>query len=257
MENLYKINGGVSAVAPRSILTMMPVGYPAGTKVYWQGTIMYEMVNKISDADIRVFMCALKAFTDNDYDKITKSKDYNDIQCGKISAGHSTSFNVSVKELSLVAHNERSRPEKVVKSLSNIAGLQIHLLNEKLASKGFAVLVTGAVLSEDKKTIEVSINTRFLVDMAKNLVQYNFVKMLSFKGLDQRLYMVMQARKFSSGKGKYGYHCINDDDLRIALNSDSKNSKYAIAKSFKNIGINFVLGRGRWDYPAKNLNIFK
>lgn len=258
MKEVFELNRGTGAIAPRSVLRVMPVGYPAGTKVYWHGTLMYEMVKKISDADMRVFFCAMKAFTDNNYANMMKSKEFSDIECERISTGNTTAFNVSVKELSRVAYKERSRPQKVLNALSNIAGLQIHLLDEKLASKGFAVIVTGAVLSKDKQTIEISVNTRFLVDMAKNLVQYNFEKMLSYKGFTQRLYIVIQGYKFPLGKNKYGYHNILDKDLRIAMNiAKNPNAKRKLEDAFKELGINFVLCRsGKWDYPAKNLKIF-
>jgi hypothetical protein len=251
MSDVLTMNNGSTAIVHSDVLELTPIGYPDGASIRYGNKLLYQATKTIRDADMRVFLCILKAYTDNRYDAIVRTKEEASIT--SVDSFEVASFRVDVSQISNIAYGQRARGTRLLEAMERIAGLKIHLLNDKGEAVGFVNIVAGVELSKDRKSLKIGINKRFLIDMSKKLVSYNFDKLISLNGLDFRLYMVMQGRKYKSGKNKYCYTNIDDKRLRLALNSDNPNTKAKIAKSFENIGINFTLGNnGKWDYPQKN-----
>ena len=263
MSKTYNINTGSSGIIDKSLLSVMPCGHKPNSQFYWKSTLMYEIVRTINDADIAAFLCVVKAYTDNKFDALSKGTGQTFHLADVVEHNEEDKdlavsvFSVYVSEVSRLAYNRRASSKMLLESLERISSLNIHLLDDKLRSRGFIKLINAAVLSDDKKTVRVSINRQVLKSLAANKLQYNFDKMLQLKGLAKRLYLVMQNRKYKAGKGKYRYTNIDDAELRLAMNHNNKDTKKIFERLFKEIGIKFVLGRnGKWFYPEKRLNVF-
>ena len=245
VENM-NIGQGSSAVMSHTLLKRIPVNYTPGTEIMYGGKMLYTTGKTIRDADMKVFLCILKAYTDNKHDALVKAKDIPNVEISL----DSTIFNVSVAEISTLAYRQRARGTRLVQSLERFSEMKIHLLDDNGEMMGFVQLVSGAKLSKDKKTLEVAMNKSFFKDMAKTVVQYNFTKMLELKNLDFRLYIAMQQRKYMIKKGRFGYANIGHNELLDILNMHTRNAKSKIQESFQKIGINFVLGtNNKWHYP--------
>ncbi len=240
------VGDGNSAVMSHTLLKRIPVNYTPGTEIMYGDRMLYTTGKTIRDADMKVFLCILKAYTDNKHDALVKAKNSPTVEISL----DSTIFNVHVAEISTLAYKQRARGTRLVQSLERLAEMKIHLLDDNGDMMGFVQLVGGAKLSKDRKMLEVAMNKSFLKDMAKTVVQYNFPKMLELKNLDFRLYIAMQQRKYMIKKGRYGYANIGHNELLDILNMHTRNAKSKIQESFQNIGINFVLGTdNKWHYP--------
>ncbi len=237
---------GDSAVMSHTLINRIPVNYSPGTEIMYGEHMLYTTGKTVRDADMKVFLCILKAYTDNKHDTLVKAKKRPTVEISL----DSIIFNVSVAEISTLAYKQRARGKRLVQSLERLAEMKIHLLDDKGDMMGFVQLVGGSKLSKDRKTLEVAMNKSFLKDMAKTLVQYNFPKMLELKNLDFRLYIAMQQRKYMFKNGRYAYTNIDHDELLAVLNTNPKNAKSKIKKAFQSIGIDFVLGtNNKWHYP--------
>lgn len=244
---IMKVGSGNSAVMSHTLIKRIPVNYTPGTKILYGGRMLYTTGETVRPADMKVFFCALKAYTDNKYDAIQSAKK---ISIDEIDMD-STVFSIDVAEISRLAYGTRARGARLIQSLKRMTELSIHLLGDNGEMMGFIQLISGAQLSKDKKTIRVAMNKSFIKDMAKQMIQYDFPTMLSLQGRVFTLYVAIQQYKRPLGKGKYGYTYIPHEELCNILNEHGKNAKYRIAKTFQEIGINFVLGtNGKWFYPS-------
>ncbi len=253
MSAIIRTNDGSSAVMSHTLIKRIPVNYTPGTEIMYNEKMLFTTGRTIRDNDMKVFFCALKTYTDNKYDAlqelIDESVDEIDTK--------STSFEISVAEMSNLIYNRGGRAKRIIESLERMSEMKIHLLSDTGENMGFVNLITGAILSKDRKTIEIGMNKSFLHDMIRNRIQYNFPKMLSLGGINFRLYIAMQQRKYLDKKTKkYKYTNVEHDELQDILNIHHKNAKYAIADAFKEIGINFILDKNnKWFYDRTQKSI--
>jgi len=249
------VGTGSSAILGKNILCVGLCGKHDNMQFVWEKTLMYSLTSTITDRDMRVFYCIIKAFTDNQHDNI-KNK------LSKLKASEkegdtlkSIIFKVDAKEISKLAFKGRSRPKWIEEALAKIVGISIQTLNvDGVPSRGKASVLNGVEISGDGKGIIVSFNRNMLIHFSQAYIQYNFHKMLSLSGLGQRLFMAMQNYKYFISKNKYGYTYIPDFELRELMNHDNANTKRVFEKLFKEMGVNFVLGRdGKWFYPEAKI----
>lgn len=257
MQKVYNINTSVKGMGSRSVTSIGLVGYPDYHKFKYGDQLLYHMGRRLTDSDKKVFACVIKAYADNSYDllKAAKDKKLDPMDAEPLDI---VKFSVSVKEISNLALRDRARPARVLDALKKMAGIQIYLLDDEGNERGFIQVIGGAILSDDKKTIEVSFNKNMLRHFASNMISYNFKELMGYSGFSARLFGVMQGRKYLAKKGKkydeYRYTNISDAELRFLMNNNDKNSKKKFEEAFKEIGINFVLGRnGKWYYPEKEI----
>lgn len=244
------IGEGNSAVLSHTLIKRIPVNYTPGTSIQYGNKILFVTGRTLRPADMKVFFCVLKAYTDNKHDALQsiRGTPITEIDIS------STVFAVDVAEISKLAYGTRARGTRLVQSLERMTEMKIHLLNDKSEMMGFVQLVSGAKLSKDRKTLEVAMNKSFLKDMAREMIQYDFPKMLSLNGRAFVLYIAVQQYKYKISEGKYGYTYIPHEELCNIMNIHGKNAKYDIAKTFKEIGINFVLhSNGKWHYPKAKI----
>ena len=254
---IMKLGGGRSAVISHTLVKRIPVNYPRGTGIMYGDVMLFDASKTIRDNHLKVFFCILKAYTDNKYDAIVKAKniDYT-LSLDTDVPSNFTDFNVDTKEISSYAYpnDTRTRPKRILEAMEAMAGLKIYLIDEKGDKQGFVQLVSQARLSVDRKTMSVGINKDFLKDMSRQIIQYDFPTMLQLQGLDFRLYIAMQQRKYGRSKQKYAYTNVDHQELLQILNLHDREAKYRIAQAFQNIGLNFVLGSNdKWFYPTKKL----
>ncbi len=250
------IGEGNSAVMSHTLVKRIPVNYTPGAQVMYGNVMLYDVPKTIRDNDMKVFLCILKAYTDNKHKAMTNLKDKYEELSLKSSPLDFTGFTVDTRDISRAVYPDgnRKRATRLMESLRRMAGIKIYLVDGKGEKMGFVQLVSGAQLSTDKNSITVGINKDFLIDMSKVMIQYSFKKMTSLYGLDFRLFIAMQQRKYLIRKGRYGYTNIENQELMDVLNIHSVNAKYRIAEAFQNIGINFVLGRNnKWFYPKNKI----
>ena len=252
-SEIMNVSTGNSAVMSHTLLKRIPVNYTPGAAIMYGARVLYSTAKTVRDNDMKVFLCILKAYTDNKFEAIEKAKntDYT-LSLDVGTPTNFTDFKINTKEISRLAYNgdTRTRAKRLLDSMERMAGVKIHLIDEKGRKQGFVQLVSGAILSADRKTMSVGINKDFLKDMSREIIQYNFPKMLGLQGINFRLYIALQQRKYHMGKGKYGYTNIDHEELKNILNIHNVNAKSKIQDAFKEIGINFMLHpNGKWHYP--------
>lgn len=252
---VMNIGQGSSAVMSHTLIKRIPVNYAPGTQISYGNVMLYDTAKTVRDNHMKVFFCILKAYTDNKYEAIQEAKDINyNLSLDTGAPSNFTDFRIDTKEVSSYAYpnDTRTRPKRLLEAMEAMAGLKIYLIDEKGRKQGFVQLVSQAKLSVDRKTMTVGINKDFLKDMSREIIQYNFSKMLQLQGLEFRLYIAMQQRKYMIKRGKYGYANIEHTELMNVLNIHDREAKYRISEAFQKIGINFELGsNGKWHYPVK------
>lgn len=249
---LMKIGTGASAIMSHTLIKRIPVNYTPGTKIMFGERLLYETGRTISDGDEKTFYCILKAYTDNKFDQLNTIK--KNIKSGTRMVNDldidTAVFDVDVKQISGLAYgkSQRARADRLLESMEKMSELKIYLLSTNGEVMGFVNLVSGAQLSKDKKTLQIAMNKSFLIDIAKEMIQYNFPKMLSLKGRAFRLYVSLQQKKYYNPKTKrYGYGEINHQELCDIMNLHDRRAKYQIAEAFKEIGLKFSLRpNGNW-----------
>ena len=240
------------AIISHTLIKRIPVNYESGTAIEYEGKMLFSTGRTVRDNDMKVFLTVLKAYTDNRHDILREIKESKPLT-GAVST-KAASFTISVAEVSNAIYKRGGRGTRLIESLERMSEMKIHLLDGKGNKMGFVSLVTGAILSKDRKTIEIGMNQSFLEDMAKTMLQYNFPKMLELQGINFRLYIAMQQHKYHKGKGIYGYTYVDHHELCRTLNLRDRNAKAKIAEAFQNIDINYKLrGDGKWFYPKKEL----
>lgn len=243
---LAELNEGHAAIAHNSLFNVIPVNYPPGTAIRWKNTILYEAEKTLRDKDIKVFLAVLKAYSDGRYEALQEKKGepYGDVPATAVA-----SVRINIREISDAAfNNQRARPGWIKDALEKVSALKLHLLDDQLKSRGSVRIISGVVLSPDRKEIEVGINKRFLIDMMSNLQQYHFPTAMGLTGRDFRLNLAMQGKKYCINKKKnfYGYEkYISNDYLKCALNLHGKNSEAMIAESLNNLSFNYVLDKNK------------
>lgn len=244
---------GSRAIVGRGLIEYIPVASKPGTLVMAGNEIMFEFKHTVRDADVKVLLCAVKAYTDNHFDAIQSAKG---LDPKEYAATEVASIHLDVAQLSRLAYNERAKGVRLTESIDRWKGVNIHLMHNG-ESRGSVSICSGAVLSKDRKTIELGLNKRLIVDMANKMLVYNFDEMLSHKGIAHRAFMGMQMHKHRIGKNKSGYHRVEDKKWRkqLSLNNDP-NAKHKIEKAFKDIGIDFKLHpNGFWDWSNKKTRV--
>ncbi len=249
-NRMFIFNNGSSAVMHKTMFENIPVGYPAGTVIKKFNNMEFRTLQTLNDGDMKVFQAVLKIFTDNNFKTI---EELAAMEMKDVSNIDFFDMEISANELSKVTFKD-NRKSRRLDSLIKLAGFTITIFNEKGTQTGFFSLVrNSAEFSSSGKNIKLAINTRFLISLAQQKIQYNFNKMMKLSGFSHRLYSAMQANKHPTGKNKYGYHAVKNIDLLNSLNvEDTRDTRIRITKTFKEIGINFVFHHGItgdfWDY---------
>lgn len=245
-------SNGNSSIYHRIMFQNIPVGYPAGTVIKKFKGIEFKTLQTLNDGDMKVFQAVLKIFTDNNHELMeTLSK----IDMLSVSNNDFQDVTIPAKEITKLTRFKNRSAKRRLESIEKLSGFTITLRDDDGAMTGFLALVrNSAELTKSGKNISMGINKRFLIALSKDKIQYNFSKMMSYDGLEHRLYSALQSNKYKNTRtGKYGYHAIKHKDLLENLNlEDNRVSKADIAKTFKMLNIAFVFHRGItgnfWDY---------